>query len=208
MPAQKKPSKRKPSKRLSARQAAFVREYLVDLNATQAAIRAGYSAKTADSAGSRLLVNVKVSKAVENGKKRREERVNVKADDVLRELVRISQADLRKAFNDDGQLRPVKEWPDDVAAFVSSIEVNELVGKDGEVRGCLHKIKLWPKVQALELLMKHLGLIIKRSALVDKDGNDLLAWAKGLSNQELIEKNKEAAVVIAASIGGGDDNDA
>lgn len=75
---------------MTPKQAAFVREYLVDLNATQAAIRAGYSPKTAKVQGSRLLTKADVAAAVETGRAQRAERVEVKADDVLRDITRIA----------------------------------------------------------------------------------------------------------------------
>ncbi len=75
---------------LSAMQELFVKEYLVDLNATQAAIRAGYSAKTANAAAGRLLVNVSVAAAIQAAKAERMERVEIKADDVLKGIVRCT----------------------------------------------------------------------------------------------------------------------
>jgi len=75
---------------MTPKQTLFVKEYLVDLNATQAAIRAGYSAKTAEQQGSRLLRNAQVAAAVESGQAERAERVEVKADDVLRDIKRIA----------------------------------------------------------------------------------------------------------------------
>lgn len=78
---------------LNDRQARFVEEYLIDLNATQAAIRAGYSASTAYSQGQRLLKNVEVAQLIDEGKAARSERVQVTQDDVLRELWAIGSAD-------------------------------------------------------------------------------------------------------------------
>ena len=75
---------------LSPKQELFVKEYLVDLNATQAAIRAGYSAKTANAAAGRLLVNVSVAAAIQAAKAERMERIEIKADDVLKGIVRCT----------------------------------------------------------------------------------------------------------------------
>ena len=77
--------------KLPPKQALFVREYLVDLNATQAAIRAGYSAKTAEQQGPRLLGNVGVKAAVAKAQAARSQRLEVKADDVLRDIARIAR---------------------------------------------------------------------------------------------------------------------
>ncbi|MCW3657556.1 terminase small subunit [Burkholderia cenocepacia] len=79
--------------KLSAQQQRFVDEYLVDLNATQAAIRAGYSKKTARSQGNRLLTNVDVSKAITERKRARAERVQIDADEVLAKVHAVAFAD-------------------------------------------------------------------------------------------------------------------
>jgi phage terminase small subunit len=91
---------------LTPKQAAFVREYLVDLNATQAAIRAGYSEKTADQQASRLLTNVKVQEAVTKGREKLAHKVEVTTERVLGGL-------LAEATADDGPMckgARVKAW--------------------------------------------------------------------------------------------------
>jgi phage terminase small subunit len=91
---------------LTPKQAAFVREYLVDLNATQAAIRAGYSEKTADQQASRLLTNVKVQEAVTKGREKLAAKVEVTTERVLGGL-------LAEATADDGPMckgARVKAW--------------------------------------------------------------------------------------------------
>ena len=77
---------------LNERQNRFVQEYLVDLNATQAAVRAGYSEKTACEQGSRLLANVKVQEAVQKAKAERQERTEITADMVVKELQSVAFA--------------------------------------------------------------------------------------------------------------------
>lgn len=81
---------------LTLKQAQFVREYLVDLNATQAAIRCGYSAKTAEQQASRLLRNVKIASAVQDAMAKRAARTEITADRVLQELAKIGFSDIRK----------------------------------------------------------------------------------------------------------------
>lgn len=76
--------------KLTDKQAAFVREYLVDLNATQAAIRAGYSERTAYSVGQRLLKNVEIQRAVAAAQAKRARRVEIKAEDVLRGVIEVT----------------------------------------------------------------------------------------------------------------------
>lgn len=76
--------------KLTDKQTAFVREYLVDLNATQAAIRAGYSERTANAQAGRLLVNVGIREAIENAQAKRARRVEIKAEDVLRGVIEVT----------------------------------------------------------------------------------------------------------------------
>lgn len=143
---------------LTPKQQRFVKEYLVDLNATQAAIRAGYSAKTAESAGSRLLRNVKVQAAIQQAMADRLKRTEIDADYVLNRLVEIDQMDCIDILTETGELKPISEWPKVWRQFISGFEVSELFAGSGDERavvGMLKKIK-WPdKVKNLELIGRH-----------------------------------------------------
>jgi phage terminase small subunit len=86
---------------LPAKRARFCEEYLVDLNATQAAIRAGYNAKSAYSQGQRLLKDVEVAARIEELEKKRSERVGLRADQVLQELAILGMSDVRSFRVDD-----------------------------------------------------------------------------------------------------------
>ena len=154
-----------PKTELTPRQQRFVEEYLVDLNATQAAIRAGYSKKTAYSQGQRLLKHVEVERAVEEAKAERAEKTGLSADRVLRELAALSFSDVRQLYTDKGKLRPVSEWPDEVAAAVAGLETvhRNLTAGDSAVETIL-KVKRWDKPRALEMLCKHLGLFEEKVA--------------------------------------------
>lgn len=97
--------------KLTPKQSLFVKEYLVDLNATQAAIRAGYSEKTAKAQGCRLLTNVYICAEVNKGKEERAEIVAITAQDVLESIVRIrGKAEEAEKYND-------------------ALKANELLGK-------------------------------------------------------------------------------
>lgn len=87
---------------LTPKQSAFCREYLVDLNGTQAAIRAGYSPKTANEQAARLLAHVSVRSHVQKLMDERVERVARSADDVLRDLHKIKEVNMRET--DDGEM--------------------------------------------------------------------------------------------------------
>lgn len=139
---------------LTPKQQRFVEEYLIDLNATQAAIRAGYSERTANEQGSRLLANVSVSEAIAEAQAKREERTQIDADYVLKRLVEIDQMDVLDIMDDQMKIRPVNEWPKVWRQYVTNLENLEL--SDGE--GCFKKIK-WPdKVKNLELIGKHVSV--------------------------------------------------
>ena len=139
---------------LTPKQQRFVDEYLIDLNATQAAIRAGYSEKTARSIGQRLLTNVDIQKAIEEAQSKRAEQTQIDAAYVLRRLVEIDQMDVLDIMDDQMKIRPVNEWPKVWRQYVVNLENLEL--SDGE--GCFKKIK-WPdKVKNLELLGRHVSV--------------------------------------------------
>lgn len=150
---------------LPPKQQKFVAEYLVDLNATQAAMRAGYSKKTAHSQGPRLLDNVEIKAAIAKAQEKRGARTEITADRVLQELARIGFSDIRNIFDDNGNLRSPKNWSDATAAAVSSVEVVTRSLGEGDVE-YVHKIKVWDKNSALEKIGKHLGMFVDKQELV------------------------------------------
>lgn len=176
-----------PPTSLSPKQAAFVAEYLVDLNATQAAIRAGYSPKSAESQGARLLSNAKVREAVDAAKTKRANRVEVTQDEVLRELLRIARTDIGDAFDDKGRFREFKDMPVDLRRAISSVETLEEFtgsGADRVQSGQTRKVKFWDKVKALELLGKHLKLWTEKLEHAGPDGGPLQVVVNVLSPED------------------------
>lgn len=145
------------SRKLTPKQAAFVQEYLKDLNATQACIRAGYSARTADRIGPELLGNPCVADAIAKALKAREARTQITQDRVLREFARIAFLDPRKLFNSDGTPRRITDLDDDTAAAVVGLDVTTVGNADMGI-GEVQKIKLADKVQALTQVGRHLGM--------------------------------------------------
>lgn len=148
---------------LTDKQATFVEEYLKDLNATQAAIRAGYSAKTAQEQSSRLLSNVMVSAAIAEARAARSERTRIDADWVLTRLAEEADADIADLYDEHGGLKPVKEWPLIWRkGLVAGIEtVSERVGEDKYGKpefATIHKVKLSDRVKRLELIGKHIDV--------------------------------------------------
>lgn len=139
-------------RRLSEQRQRFVDEYLIDLNGTQAAIRAGYSAKTAQEQSSRLLSNVMVQQAIAERMAERSRRTGVNQDRVLRELARIAFANVIDMINtEDATLKETAS--EDETAAIQSVKVKTF----GE-GGIEWEIKMADKIKALELLGKHLGM--------------------------------------------------
>lgn len=146
---------------LNPRQKRFVEAYLVDPNAKQAAIAAGYSAKTAETAGPRLYRNVQVRAEIDKRNEKRADKAGIKAETVIAELVRFALLDIGKAFRPDGTLLPLHEMPEDVRRAISGFETEELYeGADGEKfsLGKVRKVKFWDKTKGLELLGRHLKM--------------------------------------------------
>jgi len=165
---------------LTDKQRRFVDEYLVDLNATQAAIRAGYSQKTAASIGEENLRKPEIAKAVQDAQAARAKRTEITQDMVLRELAKIGFSDIRKIVRwgktelrvadaeEDGAtevhhglaLVSVDEIDDDTAAAIS--EISE--GREGL------KVKLHDKKGALVDIGRHLGMFKERVEHTGKNG--------------------------------------
>lgn len=140
---------------LTDKQEMFCREYLIDLNATQAAIRAGYSKKTAYSIGQENLTKPEIQSRTAELNAERMERLEVDADYVLLRLVEIDQMDVLDILNSTGELKPVAEWPKVWRTTLSGLEVIEMAAAN-DTAGLLKKIK-WPdKVKNLELLGRHI----------------------------------------------------
>lgn len=149
-------------------------EYLVDLNATQAAIRAGYSPKTAEQQGYENLRKPQIAAAVSSGKARQLERADLSAARLLEEYRRVAFMDVRGFFDDAGNLKPVKDWTADQGAAIAQFEVivkNAQAG-DGHT-DTVHKIKPVDKTRAMSDLAQHFGLLKER---LDITGGLTISW--------------------------------
>lgn len=141
--------------KLNERQARFVAEYLVDLNATQAAIRAGYSQRTAYRTGADNLKKPQIAEAIREAMEDREARTNITADRVLRELAAIAfadPADYQRIRRGRLTLNGTEDIPRDKRRAVQGYRRT----RDGP------EVVLGDKMRALELLMKHLGMLDKK----------------------------------------------
>lgn len=185
--------------RLTDKQAMFAQEYIVDLNATQAAIRAGYSEDSAKEIGCENLTKPNIQAAVQKAMDMRAERLQITADRVLVELAKIGFADVRDMFTDADQLKSVRNLPDDIAAAVQSIEIvtrPDGVDENGDKTvEHIHKIKLGDKKASLELLGKHLKLFADRVEHTGKDGGPI--ETKDLSDND---KARRFAFILAKGL--------
>jgi phage terminase small subunit len=183
---------------LTPKQARFVEEYVICLNATKAAEVAGYSKRTADKQGTQLLAIPSIAKAIQAKQEKLEKKSELKAERVLNEIARLAFSDLRKAFDERGGLKPVHELDDDTAAAVASIEVIEERNKEGEIIGFTKKLKLWDKNKAIDNACKHLGLTKDKLELTGKDGGPIKTEETVMSDEERLERFNKLVLAVKA----------
>lgn len=147
---------RKTVQKLNEKQIRFCQEYVIDLNATQAAIRAGYSSKTAYSQGQRLLKHVEAKQVIDKLRAKKNEKLEITAERVLAELAKIGFADTGEFINGNNQVKEIKFLDKEKTAAIES--VSTVISPDGRIQT---KIKLHDKVAALEKLGRHLGIFEK-----------------------------------------------
>jgi len=142
--------------KLTAKQEAFVREFLVDLNATQSAIRAGYAPKDANVQGPRLLEHRGVQASIAEAQREKIERNKLTQDEVISELRAIAHARLPEFLEKDGTgytLKDLNTLSDEQKSAIA--ELSPVFSKNGELR---YRIKLHDKQGALVSLGRHLGM--------------------------------------------------
>lgn len=184
------------SMKLTPKQEAFVQEYLVDLNATQAAIRAGYSKRTAYRTGADNLKKPQIATAIAKAKVERAKRVEITADRVLEELARIGFANVRDLFEWDEESAtfiPSRDLTEEQAAAVASVkaETTRYTRDDGTTETKIKlELKTHDKLGALREIGKHLGIADKHTVdfqggvlLVPAEG-DLRNWGREAQNQQ------------------------
>jgi phage terminase small subunit len=182
---------------LTPRQQRFVDEYLVDLNATQAAIRAGYSAKTAEQQGPRLLGNVGVAAGIAAGKAKRAAKVGLSQERVLEEVEGLAHSDVTHYVFDDeaNQLKLAPGAPPNAMRAVSSVKYRSRTDEDGNVtREC--EFKLWDKPGMVKLAGRHLGIkgFFEKVELSGPDGGPVEVRAvKDMSSGERRKRIAELA---------------
>ena len=161
---------------LTEKQKRFCDEYLIDLNATQAAIRAGYSVKNADKIGSELLGKTRVSETISRKIAERSKRTGINQDRVIQELARIAFVNPQNVIDsEDASVR--EDATEDDLACIQSVKVNTMDGAKG--KSVEREVRLNDKMKALELLGKHLGMF-KDKLEVDADMDEHKSTGKSL----------------------------
>lgn len=159
----------------------FCHEYILDFNGTQAAIRAGYSAKTAKEQSSQLLTKLNIQNYLAELKQNVAEESGITKKQLIDELAKIAFFDIRKIYDEENSLLNIHDFDDDSAASIAGIEVDEILEFNStkgqkELTGYTRKVKLHNKIAAIERVSKMLGYDApakNEGRLVDKDGNDV-----------------------------------
>lgn len=152
---------------MTNKQKRFCEEYLIDLNATQAAIRAGYSPDSAASIGSENMQKPDIRARIDRDMAERSKRTGVNADRIIRELARIAFIDPNKVV-DMNTATVLEDVSEDDTAAIAAVKVKTIPTADGE--GVEREVKFNDKLKALELLMKHQGMLtdkVEHSGSID-----------------------------------------
>lgn len=180
---------------ISPKQDQFCQEYIIDNNATKAAERAEYSKKTAYSMGSRLLKNVEIQARIAELRAKREKRTNVTQDRVVKELALLGFSDLKNYIDIDpntGAIRAkgFEQMPEQESRALQSIKEDRVIKEDakGEQVTIYDKVsfKMHDKIRALEILAKHLGMLVERHEVTGEDGGPIMI------EYVLVKKGKRA----------------
>jgi phage terminase small subunit len=149
------------SLKLTPKQKLFCKYYLISLNATDAAIKAGYSKKTANRIGTENLSKPVIREYLESQMKSKEQELDISVDRILKELASIAFLDISEFYNEDGTLKNIKEINETARRAIQSVTTREEQGatvEDGEIKPQffnVNNIKENDKLKSLELLCKY-----------------------------------------------------
>lgn len=131
----------------------FCREYLIDLNGAQAAIRAGYSPKSSRITAAKLLTNPNIQARISSLMEQRNRKVGVDSEIVLAHLVELATLNIKDIHDDKGNLLPLNEWPEAWARGIQGLETNQVLVDD--LPTFVAKFKMPDRLKAWELIGKH-----------------------------------------------------
>lgn len=185
----KKPAK-KPPQKLTDKQKQFVHEYLKDSNACQAAIRAGYAKKCADSQGIQLLRNPKVFEYLQQLRDQDAINAGISRDWVLHRYKILATADIRETAREDGTTRDLRELPDDIAYATKKFKNRARITGEGQDAFAEIEYEIADKKSALDSICKVLGYNKE-----DETGAKMVDFAERL----IAAKNRELAEIKGIS---------
>jgi len=167
-------------KKLDNKEKRFVQEYLIDLDVERSAIAAGYSISLAKSGAYQWISNYKVKPhvfdAIQKALRERSKRTEITQDRVLEEYAKLAFLNPKQFYTEEGDLIPIHELPDEVAAALTGIDVDEIYtgkGKDRKKIGQTTKIKFSDKKGSLDSVAKHLGMFIDRAEVSGPGGSPI-----------------------------------
>lgn len=166
----KTPSKGSPDRPLTPKESFFVCEYLVDLNGTRAAIRAGYSKKTSRQIAARLLSKVNIQAEIQAALQQRRDDTLLTAYEVERELDRLIRFNIKEFIDEEGNPKDLHELSAEQAACIKELSLIETP------LGLHRNLKFYDKVQAISLKMRRLGLLNDKLEVT----SDYAKWLKAL----------------------------
>ncbi|AZA82180.1 terminase small subunit [Chryseobacterium lactis] len=149
---------------LTDKQKRFCEEYLIDLNATQAAIRSGYSSDNARQIGSENLSKLDIQNYISELQEKKSQELDITQTKVLQELVKIAFGDVKNYFDDLGRLINISDLQNDVSASIKSVTVqSEKTELRGEafVESTVKKIESYDKLKAIDTINRMLGFYSK-----------------------------------------------
>jgi len=168
---------------LTGKQKLFVKEYCVDLNGRQAAIRAGYSKKTADIIALQNLAKPHIQAEIGREQASLRNRIEANQERVIKEIARLALSNVTKVLDADGKVLPPSAWSEDLGPAISSLKTS--YDKDGNP---VHEVKLWDKNSALDKLSKHLGIYDDQVTVKVEDNRDFTDNDKARAIAALLSK--------------------
>jgi len=169
------------STKLTEKQKRFCLEYLIDFNATQAAVRAGYSKKTSKQIGSENLSKPVLQEFLAKKVTRVNEKLELTVERILEEQMRLAFVDTSKLFDEDGNLIPINELPEDITRAISSVNIEQISltdDKGGETVTRKFRYKLWDKKDALAKLMQYMGMLVTKNEHSGPNGEPIRTETK------------------------------
>lgn len=156
--------------KLNLRQEKFCLEYIKDGNGSEAAIRAGYSKKTARNIAGNLLTRINIKKRIANLTQKYILKQGLVVEDVIKHMIRLTNYDISECFEEDGRLKHPKDWPEDIKHVAQGVEVVESSKGYGEDKEYYytHKIKMPDRNKSLEMLGRYLKMFVEQ---VEHKGN-------------------------------------